>query len=125
MSIATEITRLQTAKADIKTAIESKGVTVPSNASIDTYDTYISQITQNPDYIIYRDKKHYITGFDGNLSHNYFDLGFPWKNTLRLEGKLWYAFGTSSSWKRLFGNGTSSTINSNQLVQIAARSATS
>ena len=44
MSIATEIARLQTAKADIKTAIESKGVTVPSNASIDTYDTYVSQI---------------------------------------------------------------------------------
>lgn len=44
MSIASEITRLQTAKADIKSAIEAKGVTVPSNASIDTYDTYVSQI---------------------------------------------------------------------------------
>lgn len=44
MSIASEITRLQTAKADIKSAIENKGVTVPSNASIDTYDTYIDQI---------------------------------------------------------------------------------
>lgn len=44
MSIASEITRLQTAKADIKSSIEAKGVTVPSNASIDTYDTYIDQI---------------------------------------------------------------------------------
>lgn len=44
MSIATEISRLQTAKADIKTAIEAKGVTVPSNATLDTYDTYVSQI---------------------------------------------------------------------------------
>ena len=44
MSIASEITRLQTAKADIKDSIEAKGVTVPSNASIDTYDTYIDQI---------------------------------------------------------------------------------
>ena len=44
MSIATEITRLQGAKADIKSAIEAKGVTVPSNALIDTYDTYIEQI---------------------------------------------------------------------------------
>ena len=44
MSIATEISRLQTAKADIKTAIEAKGVTVPSNATLATYDTYISQI---------------------------------------------------------------------------------
>ena len=45
MSIATEITRLQTAKADIKTAIEAKGVTVPSSATLDTYDTYVSQIS--------------------------------------------------------------------------------
>lgn len=44
MSIATEISRLQTAKADIKSAIEAKGVTVPSNATLDTYDTYVSQI---------------------------------------------------------------------------------
>ncbi len=118
MSIATEISRLQTAKADIKTAIEAKGVTIPSNASIDTYDTYVSQITQNPDYIIYRDKKHYITGFYGNLNQNYFDLGYPWKNTLRFEGKLWYAFGTG--WKRIFGNGTNSTIGTNQLIQVAS-----
>lgn len=44
MSIASEISRLQSAKADIKTAIEAKGVTVPSNATLDTYDTYVSQI---------------------------------------------------------------------------------
>lgn len=44
MDIASEITRLQTAKADIKTAIEAKGVTVPSSAKLDTYDTYIDQI---------------------------------------------------------------------------------
>lgn len=45
MSIASEISRLQTAKADIKTAIEAKGVTVPSNATLDTYDTYVAQIS--------------------------------------------------------------------------------
>ena len=44
MSVATEISRLQNAKADIKTAIESKGVTVPSSATIDSYNTYINQI---------------------------------------------------------------------------------
>ena len=31
MSISTEIIRLQTAKSNIKTAIEAKGVTVPSH----------------------------------------------------------------------------------------------
>lgn len=45
MTIASEITRLQWAKADIKTSIEWKGVSVPSSAKIDTYSTYIDQIT--------------------------------------------------------------------------------
>lgn len=44
MSIASEITRLQQAKADIKTAIENKGVTVPSSATLDAYDGYIDDI---------------------------------------------------------------------------------
>ena len=45
MAISDELTRIQTAKADIKASIEAKGVTVPSNALIDTYDTYIGQIS--------------------------------------------------------------------------------
>lgn len=49
MSIAKHIQRLQTAKADIKTAIENKGVTVPTNATIDAYPTYVSQITSGGD----------------------------------------------------------------------------
>lgn len=44
MTIASEITRLQWAKADIKTAIQGKWVTVPASAKLDTYDDYISQI---------------------------------------------------------------------------------
>lgn len=44
MSIATEIERLQTAKGDLKTSIEAKGVIVPSEALIDTYDTYVDAI---------------------------------------------------------------------------------
>ena len=44
MSIQTQINRLRLAKADIKAAIENKGVSVPSNASISTYNTYVSQI---------------------------------------------------------------------------------
>lgn len=43
MSIATEIQRLQTAKADIKTAIENKGVTV-GDGTIDTYAEKIGEI---------------------------------------------------------------------------------
>lgn len=47
MSIANEISRLNTAKANIKTAIENKGVTVPSAATLDTYSSYIDDIPQS------------------------------------------------------------------------------
>ena len=49
MSVADQITRINTAKADIKTAIEAKGVTVPSSAKIDTYDDYIAAIPTQSD----------------------------------------------------------------------------
>ena len=45
MAISDEITRLQTAKADLKTAIESKGVTVPSTAKLDDYADLVDSIT--------------------------------------------------------------------------------
>lgn len=44
MSISSEITRLQNAKASIKTSIEAKGVTVPSSAKLDSYSSYVDQI---------------------------------------------------------------------------------
>lgn len=44
MSIATEITRLNNAKASIKSAIESKGVTVPSSTKLDGYASLVSSI---------------------------------------------------------------------------------
>lgn len=44
MAISDEITRLQQAKADLKTAIEGKGVTVPSNATIDDYADLVDSI---------------------------------------------------------------------------------
>lgn len=44
MSIATEITRLQNAKASIKTSIENKGVTVPPATKLDGYSTLIDSI---------------------------------------------------------------------------------
>ena len=46
MSIASEITRLQQAKAALKTAIEGKGVTVPSSATLDDYPDYVDDIQQ-------------------------------------------------------------------------------
>jgi len=45
MSIATEITRLQGAKSDIRNSIIAKGVDVPSADTIDNYSGYIDQIS--------------------------------------------------------------------------------
>ena len=44
MAISDEITRLQQAKADLKTAIESKGVTVPSSTKLDGYADLVDSI---------------------------------------------------------------------------------
>ena len=46
MSISSEISRLTQAKADIKSAIENKGVTVPSSAKLDDYPDLIDDIEQ-------------------------------------------------------------------------------
>lgn len=44
MTIASEITRLQWAKADARTSIINKWVDVPLNVSVEDYHTYIDQI---------------------------------------------------------------------------------
>lgn len=44
MSVATEITRIQGAKEDLKTSIEAKGVTVPSDTLISGYAALVDQI---------------------------------------------------------------------------------
>lgn len=44
MTVASEITRLQNAKASIRSSIQEKWVTVPSSAKLDTYSWYIDQI---------------------------------------------------------------------------------
>lgn len=44
MSVASEITRLSSAKAAIRTAIQAKGVTVPSSATLDDYADYVDDI---------------------------------------------------------------------------------
>ncbi len=49
MSVASEITRLKTAKENIKSAIEQKGVTV-GDGTIDTYAEKIGQIEVGGDY---------------------------------------------------------------------------
>ena len=45
MSIASEISRLQTAKANLKSSIEAKGVTVSSSETLDGYYALVDQIS--------------------------------------------------------------------------------
>lgn len=79
MSLATEIQRIQGAKADIKTAIENKGVTV-GDGRIDTYAEKISQISSGGG------DSYYDTFWDnfqtnGNrTSYNYAFAGEGWNN---------------------------------------------
>lgn len=60
MSIATEIERLQTSKAAIKTAIEEKGVIV-GDGTIDTYAEKIDEIESGDYDQGYEDGKNSVT----------------------------------------------------------------
>lgn len=44
MSIENELNRLQSAKESIRTAVASKGIEIPEDATLDTYSTYIDLI---------------------------------------------------------------------------------
>ncbi len=59
MSIASEISRLNTAKANIKSAIEAKGVVVPSATTLDGYPSIITNIPT----------------FDPYNGHDYVEIG--------------------------------------------------
>lgn len=48
MSIASEIARLQSAKAAIRAALIEKGVSVPANATFDQFASYVSRIPTSP-----------------------------------------------------------------------------
>ena len=44
MAVSDEINRLQGAKADLRTSIQAKGVTVPASAKLDAYPDYVDAI---------------------------------------------------------------------------------
>lgn len=62
MSIATEIQRLQSAKAAIKASIEDKGVTVPSTTKLDGYADLVDDIQTGTSFpiVIYNSTTSYI-----------------------------------------------------------------
>lgn len=54
MSVQSEISRLQTAKADIRAAIEAKGVTVPADIPLDGYAAKVGEIKNKGDTFFLR-----------------------------------------------------------------------
>lgn len=104
MSIADDLTRIQGAKADLKTAIEAKGVTVPSSALIDDYPDYVDAIQQGStltptagDYPVVGDGN--LGSGGSNLTSTGVSVTIPVTGTYRFK---WCAFrrnnSTSYSW---------------------------
>ena len=83
MSVATELTRIQNAKAAIKTAVANKGVTIPNDKLISEYADYIEQIqtgaslvvnSNNLDYFC-ADRPDFIRVLDETEVLTYFEYG--------------------------------------------------
>lgn len=81
MSIATEISRIQQAKADIKSSIEAKGVTVPSSALIDDYSDYVDAIQTGggggTPIAVSKDVSNYIGGASFNFLSQITGVNWP------------------------------------------------
>ena len=71
MSIASEISRLQTAKADLKTAIEGKGVTVPSSTKLDGYADLVDSIETGGGGGGNEEKTVKFIDYDGSIVYSY------------------------------------------------------
>lgn len=69
MSVATELQRIIDAKADLKTAIEAKGVTVSSSALIDDYADYVDSIPSGGGAV--QEKLLNFYDYDGTLVASY------------------------------------------------------
>lgn len=104
MAIADELTRIQGAKADLRTAIQAKGVTVPSSALIDDYPDYVDAIQQGStlvptagDYPVVGNGG--LGGGGSNLASTGISVTIPVTGTYRFK---WCAFrrnnSTSYSW---------------------------
>ncbi len=98
MSIASEITRLQTAKAELKTAIENKGVTVPSDTKLDGYADLVDSIEQGGGDS--DDDKWYIILMDGNTNNSNVYRIYP---SINQYNDSWYFLSRVSSGRELNG----------------------
>lgn len=93
MTIASEISRLQTAKADIKTAIENKWVEVWSSIKLDYYHDYIDQIEQN----LWHYEPWEFTATYYKLEEDANDYSWHWANWTPTD----ITYTTLSTWKKV------------------------
>ena len=96
MAISDEITRLQQAKADLKTAIENKGVTVPNSTKLDSYAALVDSISGG--------------GSDDNdiwyiilMADNYSDYILKMYPSLECDNDIWLFLSRVSSGRELNG----------------------
>ena len=91
MSIASEITRLQGAKSDLKDAIEGKGVTVPSATKLDGYADLVDAISQGGGTLgtkIITANGQYDASDDGYDGYSEIDVTVPNTYSAGDEGKV-------------------------------------
>lgn len=103
MSIASEISRLQTAKAGLKIAIEGKGVAVPSATTLDGYPTLVDAIPTGSTAAPFNDVNFY--DYDGTIVYSYTKAEFlalnslpdnPSHNGLTAQGWNWTLSGAKT-----------------------------
>lgn len=117
MSIATELTRIQQAKQDIKAALISKGCTVPSSTTIDGYPAIVNTIQafdpyNGHDYVEIGGLKWATMNIGANSITDYGQY-FQWGDTTGYVAANVGASGTTNAkpfvWADYkFGNGTTS-----------------
>ena len=107
MSVASEITRLRNAKASLKTAIEGKGVTVPSSTKLDAYPALVESIQagggyeENVWYFCCKDWANYLFTYGNN---NWIT---PLINGICPNGRLcWFEFNGEKYYVDSFSDGT-------------------
>lgn len=100
MSVQSEITRLQNAKTALKTAIENKGVTVPSSTKLDGYATLVDNISgggNSSDEWLYFNATVTIIGTKGYIALDY--------NSTKLELQAFMIATGSNQWEENFNYG--------------------
>lgn len=94
MSIKSEIERLDTAKLNLKTAIQKKGVIIPSYAKLDTFSSYVDQISQETGDLIKSGSVTFAQSTNAvgyQITHNLGEIptAFGWVISKKVSGTGW------------------------------------